>query len=127
MPLSIFDNGGGMIKTHGLIIQKRGGKCGQVMAFQISAGIGKQGETGRVRFRKAIQRKGDNGLHDLFLRLRIDLISLHAAPKLYLHFFHARFGTLESEGAAQLLRFASSESSGDHGHAQQLFLKKRHA
>ena len=29
VPLSIFDNGGRMIKTHGLIIQKRGGECGR--------------------------------------------------------------------------------------------------
>ena len=54
-------------------------------------------------------------------------VSLHAAAQLYLDFFHARFGALESEGAAQFFRFAARESRGNHGHAQQLFLKQRHA
>jgi len=32
--------------------------------------------------------------------------------------------TFESHGAAQIFRFASAKVGGDHGDAQQLFLKK---
>ena len=127
VPLRVLDDRGRMIKTHGLVIQKRRGKRRQIAALQIRAGISQQGEARRVRFREAVQRKGDDRLHDFLLRLRIDPIALHAPPEFYLHIFHARFGALEAKGAAQLFRFAAGESRGDHGHAQQLFLKKRHA
>ena len=52
---------------------------------------------------------------------------VHASAQFHLDVLHARFGALEAQGAAQFFGFASRESGGDHGHAQQLLLKQRHA
>src|SRR5438105_4324952 len=65
MPLRIFHDRRWMIKTHGLIVQKGCGKRCQVMTFEICARIGQQRKTSSVRFREAVERKRDYGLHNL--------------------------------------------------------------
>src|SRR5215831_2470819 len=40
VPLRIFYDGRGTVKTHGLVVQQSRGKRRQIMAFEISAGIG---------------------------------------------------------------------------------------
>ena len=55
--LGVFHQSRRMIKPHGLLIQNRRGERRQVMALQISAGIGDQSETRGVRFGKSVQRK----------------------------------------------------------------------
>ena len=51
----------------------------------------------------------------------------HAGAEFGFDFFHAGLRAFESHGAAQFFGFASGEVGGDHGEAQQLFLKKRNA
>ncbi len=48
MTLRIFGDRRRRIKTHGLVVEQGGGKCGEVVAFQISAGISDQREAGGV-------------------------------------------------------------------------------
>src|SRR5580658_10778559 len=116
-----------MIKTHWLIIQERRRKRRQVMAFQVSAGIGDQGKTCGMRFGKSIKSKRSNRPDDLLLCFAEDSVTLHASAQLFFDPFHSRFRTFEAHRAAQLLRFAAGKVGGDHGHAQQLLLKQRHA
>ena len=54
-------------------------------------------------------------------------LRVHARAQLHFDIRHALFGALEAHGAAQLFGLAAGESGGDHGHAQQLLLKQRHA
>jgi hypothetical protein len=56
-----------------------------------------------------------------------DAVARHAGAQLHFDIGHALFGAFEAHGAAQFLGFAARESGGDHGHAQQLLLKQRHA
>src|SRR5579859_3449274 len=127
VPLGIFDNCCGMIKTHRLIVQQGSSESAEVVAFQIGAGVGEKRETRGMRFRKSIERERSDGLDYFLLNFGSDSVFFHAAAKLYFDVFHARFGAFKTKGATQFLRFASREASGDHGHAQELFLKKRHA
>ena len=39
---------------------------------------------------------------------------------------HTLFAALETKGAPQFLGFTAAEARGNHGHAQQLLLEKRH-
>ena len=55
--LGIFYESGGRIEAHGLIVQQGCGESGQVVAFQIGAGIRDQGETRGVGFGKSIERE----------------------------------------------------------------------
>src|ERR1700722_162982 len=126
MTLCIFHQGRGAVKTHGLIVQNCGGKSGQIVALQISAGIADQRKTGGVRFGKSVQRERGDGLNDSVLYAWSDSLLVHATTQFFLNVFHARRGAFEAEGAPQFLGFAACESRGDHGHAQQLFLKERH-
>ena len=54
-------------------------------------------------------------------------LRVHAGAQLHFDFRHALFRALEAHGAAQFLGLAAREAGGDHGHAQQLLLKQRHA
>ena len=66
-------------------------------------------------------------MDDLILHVPGDSVFVHSLAQLHFNFFHAAFRTLESECAPQFFRFAAAETGGEHGHAQQLFLKQRHA
>ena len=121
--LSVLDQGGRRVEAHGLIVQDRGGECGQVAALQICAGIGDQGEARGVRFGKTVERERSDGLNDGVLLLAGDAVARHARAQAGLDVAHACFGALESHGAAELFGFASGESGDDHRHAEQLLLK----
>jgi hypothetical protein len=116
---------GGRIKSHGLVVEQRGGEGGQVVAFQIGAGIGDEREAGGVRFGESVEREGSDGENNFFLRVVRDFILRHAGTQPGFDFFHARLRAFEAHGAAQFFGFASGEVGGDHGEAQQLFLKER--
>ena len=51
----------------------------------------------------------------------------HAGAQFGFDFFHAGFRSFEAHGAAQIFGFAAGEVCGDHGDAQQLFLKERNS
>ncbi len=57
MALRIFNDGEWLIETHRLIVQRRRRKRGQVMTFEISAGVSDQSKAGSVRFGEAIERE----------------------------------------------------------------------
>ena len=126
MPLRVFHQGCGRIKSHGLIVQHRRGKRRQVMAFQIRAGIREQRKTGGMRFRKSVQRKRSDRLHNAILRLVMNSILRHAHPQFSLHFFHPFLGPLRPKRPPQFFRFAPRKTRGNHCNAQQLLLKQRH-
>ena len=86
-----------------------------------------QRKAGGVRLGESVQRKRGDRLNDLLLRLLRDAVALHARTQLDFNVAHPLFAALEAEGATQLFRFAAAESGGNHGHAQQLLLKERHA
>jgi len=56
-------------------------------------------------------------IEDLVFRDSVVSSSLSALAQLALDLFHALFGTLEAERAAQLFRLASREIGGSHGHS----------
>ena len=118
MALRVLHQRGGTVEAHGLIVEQGGGEGGQVMALEVGAGVGQQGEAGGVGFRKAIEREGGDGLHDLLLGLGSDAVAGHAGAQLGFDLAHARLRALEAHGAAQFLGLTAAEAGSDHGHAQ---------
>jgi len=116
--LRVFHQCGRRVKSHGLIVEDRGGAIGQVVAFQIRARIRDHRETGGVRFGESIERKRSNRQNDFFLRLRRNSILRHPRSQSGLDLTHARLRPLESHGAAQVFGFAAAKVRGDHGDAQ---------
>ena len=114
--LPILHKHRGMIETHRLIVQKRTGECGQVVALEISAGVGQQREAGGMRFGEAVERERCDGGDDTVLHVACDALSGHAVAQFLLDLFHALFGTLEAHGAAQFLGLATAEIGHNHGH-----------
>src|SRR5258708_20286493 len=98
-----------MVKTHRLIIQERRRERGQVMTFQISAGICNQGKAGGMRFRESIKSERSNRLDDLLLGFTEDSVARHAGTQLFFDRFHSRLGTLEAHRPSHLLRSAASD------------------
>ena len=106
----------------------RGGEGSEVVDLEICAGVGDEREAGGVGFGESVEREGDDGLNDLFLRLGLDAVARHAATEFDLDLLHAFF----AERLAPSARRSSSasppvKSGGDHGDAQQLFLEERHS
>jgi len=126
MTLRIFGDGRRRIKSHGLVVEQSSGKRGEVMAFQISAGIGDQREAGGVRFGKSVERERGDGKNDFFLSFRRDSVLRHAGAQPGFDFLHACLRALEAHSTAQVFGFTAGKVGGDHGNAQKLFLKQRH-
>ena len=97
------------------------------MHLQIRARIREQREARGVRLGKAVQRERRDRRDDLLRRVAGDALARHAVAQLHFDLLHPLLGSLEADRAAQLLGLAAGESGGDHRHAQQLFLKQRHA
>ena len=55
--LRILHDGGGRVKTHGLIVEQRGGEGRKIVALEIGAGVGNQRKAGGVRLGKSIERE----------------------------------------------------------------------
>ena len=87
------------------------------MTLEISAGIGDEGEAGGMRLGKSVERERGDRENDLLLRFARDAVALHAFAQLDLDVAHALFAAFEAHGAAQLFRFATAESGGDHRYA----------
>ena len=118
MTLRVLDQSGGLIETHGLIVEHGGGERGQIVAFQVSAGIGDESEASGVGFRESIESERSDGLNDFILRFAGDAFRVHAAAQLDFDFFHAGFGAFEAESAAKFFGFTAGESCDYHRHAQ---------
>src|SRR5262249_25032503 len=121
--LRILHQGRRTIESHRLIIEHGCRERRQVMTFQISTGICNKREAGCMRFGKSIERERSDGVDDLILNVSNNAVLIHPLAQLDFDFFHSTFGSLKSEGATQLLRLASAETSSNHSHAQKLFLK----
>jgi hypothetical protein len=123
----IFDEHGGRVEAHGLVVEQAAGESREVMHLQIRRCIGDQRKAGRVRLGKAVHGKRRNALHDVVLRLGpmpLRVMPERRRPSKVLHALH---GAAHAHGAAQLLGFGAGETGHRHGHAQQLLLKERHA
>ena len=97
------------------------------MHLEVRAGIREERKACCVRFGKSIQRKrrdrGDNPVGGL----AGDAVFRHPLAQLHFDLLHPLFRSLESHRAPELLGLPARESGRDHGHAQQLLLKERHA
>jgi hypothetical protein len=124
--LRVLDQSCWAIEAHRLIIQHGRGECRKIVAFQKRTGVGDESKTRRMRFREAIQSKRGDGEDDLVLCFADDTLRCHPTAKFDFNLFHARFRTLEAQRAAKFFSFASGKARSNHGHAQKLFLKKRH-
>jgi hypothetical protein len=123
--LCVFDENGGRVETHRLVVENRCSERPEVVELEPCTRIGDKGEAGRVRFRKTIQGKGTDRLDDLFLRGDSNLILIHAFTQLDLQRSHLVCGTSAPESTTQLLCFAASEVRDGHCDAEQLLLKER--
>ena len=77
MPLCVFHDCRRRVKAHRLIVQKTRVKFRSAMHFQISAAIGENGETDRMRFRKSVQRKRRDRVNDLIDLIGGDAFAFH--------------------------------------------------
>src|SRR5262249_58009983 len=62
-------------------------------------------------------------LDDFFLGFRRNAVGSHAGAEFGFDLAHAGLRALESHGTAEVFGFASGEVGGDHGDAQELFLR----
>src|SRR5208283_3580262 len=76
--LCIFYDRGRTVEAHGLIVEQGRSECGEIVAFQIGAGVGDQSKACRMGFGETITGKGSDLRDDLFLCLCVDSVSLHA-------------------------------------------------
>jgi hypothetical protein len=97
MALRVFDQDGGRVKPHRLIVQHGAGEFRQVVALQVSAGVSDHRETGGVRFGEAVERERRDGANDILLCLAGDSIALH--PGTQFDSIRHTFSGLESHGA----------------------------
>ena len=97
------------------------------MDLQIRARVGEQRKARRVRLGESVQRKRGDRRDDPLGGLAGDAVARHPLAQLHLDMFHPPLGSLEPERAPQILRLSAGEAGRDHRHAQQLFLKERHA
>ena len=127
MVLRVFDDRRRRIKTHRLVVEQSGRKCGQVVALQKSAGVSDQREAGGMGFGKPVEREGRDRKNNFLLRLGRNPVVRHTGAQFGLDLFHAGLRSLEAHGAAQFFRLAAGEVGRNHGQAKQLLLKKRYA
>ena len=125
-PLRVLHQRGRLIEPHRLVVEQRRVERRRIVRLEIGTGIDQQGETGRMRFGKAVQRKRRDRQHDAIGHLAGDAVACHALAQQPLHLLHALFGSLEAHRPAQFFRLPSGEPGHRHGHAQQLFLEERH-
>ena len=78
MTLRIFNERERLVEAHRLVVENRGCECGQVITFEVGAGISNEGKTCRMRFRKTVKRKRTDRQHNVILRLSGDSIFLQA-------------------------------------------------
>jgi hypothetical protein len=125
--LRVFDEHGGGVKAHGLVVEDGRGERSQILHLEPGRGVGDERKAGGVRLGKSVECEGTNGLDNFVLRGGREAIGGHAAAQLHFQVLHALPGAAHTNGAAQLFGLGSAEVGDDHGHAQQLFLKKRDA
>ena len=68
MPLRVLNKHRGAVESHRLVVEQRAGECRQIVALEVRARIGDQGEARRVRFGKPVQRKRRDRVDDRVLR-----------------------------------------------------------
>ena len=127
VPLRVLDQRGRVIEPHGLVVEQRREERRRIVDLQIGACIRQQRETGGVRFRKSIKRKGRDRRDDLLGSVGRNPLARHSLAQLLLDHPHSLLRSLESHRPAQFLRLPATEAGGYHRHAQQLFLEKRDA
>ncbi len=65
VPAGVGDELRGCIETHRLAVEQRTGEDFLVVALQVRGGVGDQGETGRMRFGKAVAAEALDLVDDL--------------------------------------------------------------
>lgn len=82
--LRVFDEDGGHVKTHGLVVEDGAGESSEVLHFEVCGGIRNQSEARSMRFGKAIQRKGT----DVLLRRSVESVRCHASLQFSFEILH---------------------------------------
>ena len=80
-----------------------------------------------MTFRKSIKRKALNAEDDAVLRLFIKPVRRHTGTHLGFQLLHACHRTPHPHCLSQLFGLGAGKVRDHHRHAQQLFLKQRHA
>ncbi len=127
MPPRVLDEHGSRVEAHGLVVQDGRGEDRQVVELQPRRGIGDQCEAGGMGLREAIERKRADGADDLFLRMGVNVVGVHAGPELDLECLHLVRRPAATESAPQFFGLTASEVRNHHGDAQKLFLEERNA
>ena len=77
VPPSVLHELGGGVKAHRLAVDDRRAKLGGIVMLQPCRNINQQGETGRMRFRKAVLSKTSNLLKHLLGELAFQPVAFH--------------------------------------------------
>ena len=117
----------GAVETHGPAVDQRTGERGRLMAFQPAAGVGQQGEAGRMGLGETVAAE----TLDLFEDARGELLGVapgkHALGQAFLVGFKPAVTLPGRHGSTQLIGLAGSVFRGDDGQFHHLFLEQRHA
>ena len=115
------------IETHGLVVEQAGVEFGGAMHLQVTARVGKEPETDRVRLGEAVEGERPYHFYNALDRRLAHAAFLESPAQFHLDLAHPLVGTVKAEGAAQFLGLAPGEVGHDHRHFQDLLLKHRHA
>ncbi len=125
MALGVLHERHGVVEAHGLVVEKSHDELGRVVALEVGARVGDEGEARRVGLGEAVEREGCDGADDVVGRLPHDPPLGHPSPELSLDVPHALLRALEAHGPAQFLGLAAREAGHGHGHAEELLLEER--
>jgi len=105
----IFCDRGWRIKAHRLVVEQGGGKGGEIVAFQISAGIGNQREAGGRAIRE-IRRARKDVIERIISSCAFGEIPFCVIPARSFGFDvpHAGLRPFEAHGAAQIFRLTAA-------------------
>ncbi len=122
--LGVFDDDGGRVEAHGLVVEHGAGEGGEVFDLEEGGGVGDEGEAGGVGLGEAVEGEGLDAADDDFLGFGGDVVGGHAGAELEHELAHALEGAAHADGFAELFGFGAGEVADDHGHAEELLLKE---
>ncbi len=125
--LGVADQLRRLVETHRLAVQERGRERGGVMALQPRRDVGEPGETGGVRFGKAVFAEAADLLVDLVGELGRKAARQKTVAELGLELLDLAGPFPGGHGAAQLIRLAGSKARCHDRQPHHLLLKERHA
>src|SRR5690606_27493832 len=116
----------GTVETHRPAVDQSAGIGRRLMTLQPAAGVGEQGEAGRMRLGEAVTAKTFDLAEDPFGEcLRVTLFQ-HSRGEPLAMGFETSMAFPDGHAAAHFIRFAWSVLGCDDGQFHHLFLEQRH-